>query len=169
MEYEFTQSVKKDDYVAFVVNHMKYSFLKPVNIILFSVSIGYLIISPFLVTSGERDFTFTFVGFGLIILLIGLMMFAKKNAAKQYEKSGGELKMTYQINDDALVYKVAEGDISKLWYEFYSVMETEDYLYIYVNKQRGMVILKNALNSDALDFVKRKLKENLKPRRIKLQ
>lgn len=168
MEYKFTQDISREDYVSFVVNHMKYSFLKPANIVLFTLSIGYLTVSPFLMQVEDRNYTFTFIGIGLIFVLAGLMMFAKRNAGKQYDKTGGEFKMTYEITDDALVYKVAEGDVTKQWYEFYSAMETEDYLYIYVNKQRGMVILKRALSDDMVRFIKEKLADNLKPRRLRL-
>lgn len=168
MDYKFKQEVTKDDYVSFVTNHMKQSFLKPVNIILFTVSIGYLMISPFLMSAESRNYTFTFIGLGLIVLLVGLVIFSKKAAEKQYDKNAGNFDMEYEINDEALVYIVQEGRIDKKWYEFYSVSENQDYLYVYVNKQRGMLIIKRAISSDALQFVKSKLKENLKPKRVKL-
>ena len=62
MEYKFTQKVTKEDYIAFVTNHMKISFLKPVNIVLFVISIGYLMVSPFII--GENDYTFLFLSHG---------------------------------------------------------------------------------------------------------
>ena len=168
MEYKFTQEISREDYVSFVVNHMKYSFLKPFNIILFTVSIGYLMVSPFLMQTGERNYTFTFIGIGLMVVLGALMVFAKRSAGKQYDKTGGEFKMTYEITDDALVYKVAEGDVTKQWNEFYSAMETEDYLYVYVNKQRGMVIVKRSISDAMVRFIKEKLAANLKPKRLRL-
>ena len=168
MEYNFTQDVTKDDYVSFVNNHMKVSFLKPVNIILFTVSIGYLMISPFLMPVAERSYTFTYIGVGLIVLLVGLMLFAKKNAERQYDKSNGDFSMSYEFNDDALVYIVTDGNIEKKWYEFYSVLESEDYLYVYVNKNSGMLIIKRAAPTAAIEFIKEKLVANLKPKRVKL-
>lgn len=169
MNYTFTQKVEKDDYVSFVVNHMKYSFYKPLNIVLFTVSIGYLMVSPFLMPADERNYTFTLIGVGLILLLIALTWFAKRGAEKQYDRGGGAFEMTYEITDESLIYKVDEGEISKNWNEFYSAMETDNYIYIYVNKQRGMVILKKAISGDMMDFIKGKLVENLKPRRLKLK
>ena len=144
MEYKFKQAVSKEDYVSFVINHMKQSFIKPVNIILFTVSIGYLIFSPFLMAPEDRNYTFTFIGLGLMLLLVALVIFSKKAAEKQYDKSAGGFDMEYEVTDDALIYIVADGNISKRWDEFFSVNENEKYLYIYVNK------------------------ENLKPRKVKL-
>lgn len=167
MEYKFKQEVSKEDYVSFVTNHMKQSFLRPVNIILFTISIGYLMVSPFLM-EGERNYTFTFIGLGLILLLGGLVIFSKKAAERQYDKQQGSFDMEYEITDDALVYIIQEGNMAKQWYEFYSVRENEDYLYVYVNKQRGMLIIKRYISAEALAFIKTKLRENLKPNRVKL-
>lgn len=167
MDYRFKQEVTKEDYVSFVTNHMKRSFVKPVNIILFTVSIGYLMVSPFLMPAEERSFTFTFIGIGLLVLLTGLVIFSKKAAEKQYDRSNGGFDMEYEITEDGLVYIVGEGTIEKKWYEFYSVNENEDYLYIYVNKQRGMLIIKRAITEEALQFIKTKLQESLKANRIK--
>ncbi len=168
MEYNFKQEVSKEDYVSFVTNHMKQSFFKPLNVVLFTVSIGYLMISPFLMAADERNYTFTLIGLGLILLLIALTIFGKKAAGRQYDKAMGSFDMEYEVTDEALVYIIEEGNISKKWYEFYSVSENENYLYVYVNKQRGMLIIKRALSQDALNFIKAKLRENLKPKRVKL-
>ena len=168
MEYSFTQEVTKEDYVSFVNNHMKLSFLKPVNILLFVVSIGYLTISPFLMPAGERSYTFSFIGIGILVLLIGMVFYARKNAEKQYDKADNEFKMTYEVNEEGLIYKLTEGNIEKKWHDFYMAMENEKYLYVYVNKNSGMVIVKRAATFEAIDFVKSKLKLHVKPRRLKL-
>ena len=168
MDYRFKQEVSKEDYVSFVTNHMKRSFLKPANIILFTISIGYLMVSPFLMASEDRNYTFTFIGVGLLLLSVALVYFSKKAAEKQYDRSETGFDMEYEINEDGLVYIVQDGRVEKKWYEFYSVNENEDYLYLYVNKQRGMLIIKRFLNQDALNLIKNKLRETLKPRRVKL-
>jgi len=168
MEYTFTQEVTKEDYVSFVNNHMKLSFLKPVNIVLFAVSIGYLTISPFLMPADERSYTFSFIGLGILALLIGMMFYARKNAEKQYDKSENDFTMTYEVNEDGLIYKLNDGNVDKKWYDFYMAMENEKYLYVYVNKNSGMVIVKRAATIEAINFVKAKLKLHVKPKRLKL-
>ena len=169
MEYKFNQNVTKEDYVSFVTNHMKNSFLRPFNVVLFIVSIGYLSISPFLMPADERNFTFTFIGIGIVAVLFGMVLLAKKNAAKQYDKNSGEFKMSYDINDERLVYIVGEGQIERKWNEFYSAVENQDYLYIYVNKNSGMLIVKRDANEPTLAFIREKLRANLKPRRLRLK
>ena len=62
MEYNFTQKWTKEDYVAFAVNHLLQNFLKTRNLILYTISIGYLIITPLLTGRWE----FFYVGIGLI-------------------------------------------------------------------------------------------------------
>ena len=54
MEYNFTQKWTKEDYVAFAVNHLLQNFLKTRNLILYTISIGYLIITPLL--TGRWEF-----------------------------------------------------------------------------------------------------------------
>ena len=169
MDYKFKQAVSREDYVSFVTNHMKRSFLKPFNIILFTASIGYLMVSPFLMAAAERNYTFTFIGLGLLVLLVALAIFSKKAAERQYDRSEGGFDMEYEITDKALVYIVQDGNVIKQWYEFYSVSENDNYLYLYVNKQRGMLVIKSALSSDALRFIKDKLREHLKPGRLSLK
>jgi hypothetical protein len=168
MEYSFTQEVTKEDYVSFVNNHMKLSFLKPLNIVLFVVSIGYLTISPFLMPVAERSYTFSFIGLGILALLIAMVMFARKNAEKQYDKSENEFTMTYDVDEEGLVYKLNEGSIEKKWFDFYMALENEKYLYVYVNKNSGMVIVKRAATIEAINFIKTKLKANVKPKKLKL-
>ncbi len=168
MEYKFTQKVTKEDYVSFVTNHMKVSFLKPLNIALFVVSIGYLTVSPFLLPADERNFTFTFIGIGILLLLIVMVWYAKRNAEKQYDKSESEFTMSYEVNEEGLVYIVSEGNIEKKWIEFYSAVENEQYLYIYVNKNSGMVIVKRDVDDAAINFVKEKLRLHVKAKRLKL-
>lgn len=166
MEYTFSQHVTREDYVAFVTNHMKISFFKPFNIVLFVVSIGYLMLSPFILGTGE--FNFLFIGLGLVALLAGMFFYAKRNAKKQYDKNPDSFNMSYEVNDEALVYIFTEQNITKKWIEFYSAAETEEYLYIYVNKNSGLVLVKRDIPNDALNFVKDKIRLHLNAKRIKL-
>ncbi|MCF7926451.1 MAG: YcxB family protein [Candidatus Izimaplasma sp.] len=166
MEYEFNQTVEEEDYVAFVNNHLKSTFFKPFNLVLFIVSIGYLIISPFV--TGEQDFTFLYIGIGIIVLLVGMVIFVRRNAKKQYQKNPGLFRMKYVVDDTYLYYKISEGDIKKEWKDFYSINETENYLYLYLNKNNGVVFVKNQINNDIIRFIKQKAKENITDKRVKL-
>jgi hypothetical protein len=166
MNYEFTQKVSKEDYIAFVTNHIKISFFKLSNILLFTISIGYLMISPFVL--GTDDFTFLFIGLGIILLLGMMMFYVRKNAGKTYDKNPNAFDMTYKITEENLVYIVPEGDITRKWDEFYSINETEGYLYLYVNKNSGLVFVKSQVNREIIDFIIRNASKTMKPKRVKL-
>ena len=74
MEYEFSQKWTKEDYVAFATNHLFLNFLKIQNIVLYSVSIGYLLITPIMTDRWE----FFYVGIGLIVLMGGFFVLARR-------------------------------------------------------------------------------------------
>lgn len=166
MDYEFKQNVTKEDYVAFVTNHIKKSFLKVSNILLFTISIGYLIVSPFILD--EQDFTFLYIGLAIVALLIGMVFFVRRNAGKTYDKNPNAFDMAYRADDEGLTYIVPEGEIQKNWNEFYSVNETEEYLYLYVNKNSGLLFVKSQINQDIVRFIIENATKNMKPKHIKL-
>lgn len=166
MEYEFSQKVSRDDYIAFVTNHIKKSFLKLSNILLFTISIGYLVISPFVL--GEQDFTFMYIGLGIVALLTAMVFYVRKNAGKTYDRNPDAFDMTYRLDEEKLTYIVPEGEIEKPWEEFHSLYETEDYLYLYVNKNSGLVFVKSQVTSEQLAFIIGHGKVNMKPKHIKL-
>jgi hypothetical protein len=167
MEYNFKQHLSKEDYVNFVTAHMKSSMLKPLNIVLFIISVGYLVVSPFILGTG--DFTFLYFGLGIIALLVIMYFYARRNAAKQYEKNSEQFDMTYKVNDEGLNYILPQGSIEKKWIEFFSAFETEEYLFIYLQKNSGMVILKRDVPTDAVEFIKRKLVDHVNSKRLKLK
>lgn len=166
MNYEFKQTVTREDYIAFVTNHIKKSFLKVSNILLFTISIGYLIVSPFILD--EQDFTFLYIGLAIVALLVGMVFFVRRNAGKTFDKNPNAFDMAYKADDAGLTYIVPEGEIQKNWNEFYSIHETEDYLYLYVNKNSGLLFVKSQINHDILQFVTANATKNMKAKHIKL-
>lgn len=167
LEYNFSQHVTKEDYIAFVTNHMKMSFFKPFNIVLFVISVGYLAASPFIL--GTNDYTFLFIGLGIILLLVGMVFYARKNAAKTYDKNSDQFTMSYKVDDEGLTYILGEGQLQKQWMEFYSATENDDYMYVYVNKNSGLVLVKRDVPVDALRFIRSKLTEHVTPaKRVKV-
>ncbi len=166
MEYNFTQTWTKEDYVAFTTNHMMVSVLKPSNIILFSVSIGYLTITPF-VTGG--DFTFFYLGIGIFVLLIGFLLLTRVGAKKAYEKNKDLMTINFRIGDDGITYLNKNGELLKPWNEFYSFKETKDYFYVYFNKNKGMLLAKRDVSNELSKFIIDHVQDHLvNKRKIKL-
>lgn len=165
MNYSFTQNVTKDDYVAFVTNHIFLSFLRPFNLVLFVISVGYLLATPFL-TGG--DFTFFFVGLGIFVFIFLLAMFVRRNAKKTYDRNPDGFTMTYEVDDQSLKYMTREGELVKNWPEFYRVKETNDYLFVYINQHSGLVLVKREIPSDAYRFILQQLEQHVIAKRLKL-
>jgi len=166
MEYRFTQEWTKDDYVAFAMHHMKVSVFKLSNIILFTVSIGYLIITP-LVTGGEL--TYFYLGIGVFLFLGAFLAFTKIGAARAYEKNKELMKISFLLNGEGLTYLNNNGELLKPWNEFYSFSETKEYFFMYFSKHKGMLLAKRELSDELQKFVITSIKSHLvDQRKVKL-
>ncbi|MCK5388351.1 MAG: YcxB family protein [Candidatus Izimaplasma sp.] len=166
MEYKFTQEWTKEDYIAFAMNHMKVSVFKPSNIILFTISIGYLTITP-LVTGG--DYTFFYLGLGVIIFLGAFLLFTRVGAGRAYEKNKDLMKINFLINENGLTYLNSNGELLKPWNEFYSFKETKDYFFMHFSKYKGMLLAKRELSDELQKYIIKNVTEHLvNKKKIKL-
>lgn len=162
MEYKFAQTWTQEDYVAFATNHMLTSVFKLSNIILFTASIGYLVITP-LVTGG--DFTFFFLGIGVLVFLVAFMLFTRYGAKRAYEKNKDLMTINFLINDEGLTYLNSNGELLMPWNEFYSFKETKDYYYMYFSKHKGMLLAKRELDTNLQRFIVSNVVEHLVDKR----
>ena len=161
MEFRFTQTWTKDDYVAFATNHMIASVFKLSNLILFSVSIGYLLIYPFF----TGDFRFFFMGLSIFFFLAAFLLFTRVGARRSYEKNKDLMTISFVINDEGLTYLNKEGELLKPWNEFYSFKETEKYFFIYFSKNKGMLLAKRDFDESLKRFIIEKIQEHLVDKR----
>jgi len=165
MEYEFTQKWTKEDYVAFATNHLLLNFLKTKNLILYTVSIGYLFMTPLLIGRWE----FFFLGIGLIVLFVGYLFVAKRSAAKGYERNKDSLSIKFILNESGLIYETPDGTITENWAQFVNVKETELYFFMYFAANKGFLIAKRDLSEDMNRMIRRGLIEHVvNQKRIKL-
>lgn len=165
MEYKFEQKWTKEDYVSFAVNHLLQNFLRTRNLILYTVSIGYLIITPLLTDRWE----FFYVGIGLILLFIGYILLAKRSAAKGYERNKDSLSIQFTINETCLMYETGEGTITENWENFTYVKETDKYFFMYFSAHKGFLLAKRDLSEDLIKMIRRGLIEHVvNQKRIKL-
>ena len=165
MEYKFSQKWTEEDYVTFAMNHLLLSFFKKQNIILYTLSIGYLLLTPVLTDRWE----FFFVGVGLLLLLGGYLIMARRAAVKGYQRNKDSLSIDFTLNDKGLIYKTADGEITDTWEQFYSVKETEKYFFMYFAAQKGFVVAKRDLTEEMILFIRKNLLEHVvNQKRIKL-
>jgi hypothetical protein len=165
MEYEFTQKWTKEDYVAFATNHLLLNFLKTKNIILYTVSIGYLLMTPLIIERWE----FFYVGIGLVVLFTGYLFMARKSAGKGYEKNKESLGIKFTLNDSGLIYETPEGIVTENWNQFINVKETEKHFFMYFAANKGFLIAKRDLSEDMNRMIRRGLREHVvNQKKIKL-
>lgn len=167
MEYKFKQELTREDYMAFVSNHLRQGLLRPFNVALFIVCIGYLLISPFL-PGNEGNFMFMYIALGLVAILVLMVFFSKRSAGKRYESVKDEFKVNFTVTEERLLYELNDGRLlDKGWNEFYSCYERGDYLYLYLNKNSGLVIVLRNLDASIIAFVKQQLTQNLNPKKVR--
>ena len=157
MEYQFTQKWTKEDYVAFATNHLLLNFLKIQNIILYSVSITYLLITPLL----TGNWAFHFVGLGLIAILGGYVLMARRSAEKGYERNKESLSIDFILNDTGLIYETKDGKVTENWEQFSSVKETEKYFFMYFAANKGFLLAKRDLNDEMILFIRNNLLQHV--------
>lgn len=165
MEFEVKQELNEKDYMAYVTNQLMSYFLRPINIGLYVVILGYM--GYMLITTKEWIIILMVVAIlGLNLLLI----FYTRNKAKKFFKKNQDLiRMEFIFKEDMLIYKNVDGDLEKHWYEFTSARESEEYIYLSVNKQSGLIVVKRFLNSDALSFLYSRINTHMNPKRVKLK
>ena len=165
MEYEFLQKWTKEDYVAFATNHLLLNFLKTKNIILYTVSIGYLLITPLFVERWE----FFYVGIGLIVLFFGYLLMARKSAGKGFEKNKDSNGIKFTLTESGLIYETPDGIVTENWNQFINVKETEKHFFMYFAANKGFLIAKRDLSEDMNRMIRRGLREHVvNQKKIKL-
>jgi hypothetical protein len=164
MNYEVNQTLTREDYMAYVTNQLYNYFFRPFNLIIFGVIIIYLLIVPIF----TENYGFMLIAVGAIALNALLIFYTRSRAKKFYDKNQDLIKMELLIEENELVYKNTDGNLTKKWFEFESVKETEEYFFLNVNRQSGLIIVKRELSPEGSAFLVEKLKASIKPKKLKL-
>lgn len=165
MEYEVTQELNEKDYMAYVTNQLMSYFLRPINVIMYVVILSYM--GYVLVTT--QNYVILLMILAIVVLNLILIFFTRGRAKKFFKQNQELIRMQLTFKDDILVYRNSDGDLEKFWYEFIGARESDDYIYLSVNKQSGLIIVKRFLSSDALNYLYGRLKEHVNPKKIKLK
>ncbi len=169
MEYKFKQELTREDYMAFVTNHLRQGLLKPFNVVLFILCIGYLLASPFL-PGNEGNYNFMLIALGLVVVLVLMVFFSRRSAGKRYESIKDEFNVEFTVNEEKLLYQLKDDRfLEKPWNEFHSAYERGDYLYLYVHKNSGLVCVTRNLSPDIVRFIRKQITDHMNPKKVKLQ
>lgn len=162
MEFKFNQELTREDYVEFVFTHMISNMFQPYKRVGLFISVIYLVISPLFM----ETFIFTFIGLGIILFIVGLSIFLRRNAGKYFDNNPDQFKMTYTLDETKFHYQNNDIIVEKMWSEFYSARESENILYVYVDKLRGIAVKKSDAGEEAINFIKKQLTENITKKRL---
>lgn len=159
--FENTTTYTPDVYAEFVRFHNQKYSLKYNLYTLFMV----FIISFCLVLQFSNNNILLGIGFVLFMIIFLLWriyhpsFFVKKEANSDKVKK--HLKNTYYFYDKYMQIKNVNDNVKLRYYKLYKVFETENYFYLYVNKNYSFVLDKNGFTvgnaGNFYEFIKKKL------------
>ena len=93
----------------------------------------------------------------------------RRRAKKFYSQNENLIAMELEFKEEHLIYKNTEGELTKFWYEFTAAKETDKHIYLSLKGQGGLIVIKQAAGSDAVNFLRQQIKKNVPAKKVKLQ
>lgn len=164
MKYKFKMNVSEEDFSEFYKNFIFRSILKTSNIILYSIFLLFLLVSP--IVSGDYGYLIYFFVF---ILIIGLLfLYMRRQGKRLYKNNPDAFNMSYTLTEKDITFQTEEGSSTKFWSEFFSIVEVEGYYFLYLKNKRGLIFVKNQMEEDAISYLVENSTKNMKEKNIKL-
>jgi hypothetical protein len=160
--YSFKQEVSLKDFQVFYNMHLKRIFFRPMNIIIALVFFVFLLSGPLF---GNPETLIYAIVFVLIVAL--LFWWMPKNGEKLYSKDPDSFTMDYTLSESNITFQSKDGKSTKLWSEFYSMVETKDFVFIYLKNKRGLIFKKETLGEEATAFLIQKAESVMAKQNIK--
>ncbi len=159
--FENTTTYTPNVYAEFVKFHnQKYNLKYHLYTLFMVFLIAFCIVVQF--SYGNILLGIGFVLFMLIFLVWRVYhpsFFVKKEANSDKVKK--HLKNTYYFYDQYMQIKNANDNVKLSYYKLYKVFETENYFYLYINKNYSFVLAKDGFTTGNVDdfykFIKKKI------------
>lgn len=165
MEYEVKQKLSFEDYMAYVNNQLISYFFRPLNIVMYGLIVAYALYA--IIIEGSLFVLAILVGLGALNYL--MILTTRRRAKKFYNENENMIAMELVFKEDQLVYKNADGELSKFWYEFTAAKETEKHIFLSLKGSGGLIFVKDAAAPEAVAFLKERMKKFMNPKKVKLQ
>jgi len=149
-------------------------FRKSFSVYLLIIAIGlsiYFAVNATINFQGEESMTNLYIAWGFSALVIGMIpafTIGRINSIIRYNrKERGDRLEIIDITKAKIVRFVdgIEGKVILGWEDFESVYETKDCFYMYIDKERGLVIDKNDIVEGSPEMLRKLAQNNLKPNR----
>ena len=159
--FKNTTTYTTDVYKEFVNFHnKKYNFRYHLYTLFILILIAFCIVLQFKYQNFLLGTLFVFV---MIIFLTWRVFhptfFVKKEAKS--DKVQKQMKNTYSFYDKYMTIKNSRDNIKLNYYKLYKIFETENYFYLYINKNYSFVLSKDTFSvgdpNDFYKFMKKKL------------
>jgi hypothetical protein len=157
MEYKFKQVVSKEDYLAFYKYHLLKKFYDPIKLAMGVVFFLILLSGIFF-----DQMVMFYTGIGLLVFVIFVYLRISFAGGKIYDMDPESFNYDYVINEVTCSFSTKDGKSSKMWSEFVTKYENEEYLYIFTKKNRGLMFVKKSLEPEILEFINGKVSEKKK-------
>lgn len=159
--FENTTTYTTDVYKEFVEFHnKKYNFQYHLYTLFILFLIVFCMVSQFLYSNIYLGIFFIFALFAFLLWRIFHPSFFVKKEAKS-DKIQKQLKNTYSFYNNYMEIKNNKGLIKLKYYKLYRIFETENYFYLYINKNYSFLLSKDGFtignSKEFYNFLRRKL------------
>lgn len=159
--FENTTTYNSKIYAEFVKFHnQKYNLKYNLYTLFMLILIAFCIVSQFLHGNIHLGILFVIIMFSFLIFRVfHPYFFVKKEANSNKVKK--QLTNKYSFYDNYMEIKNLTGKVKIKYYKLYKIFETEDYFYLYINKNYSYVLSKSNFSigtaEDFYKFMKKKL------------
>jgi len=155
MEFNFTQEVTKEEYLAFYRYHILKKFYSPVKIIAVVFFFLILFSGPF-----YGQWTMLYAGLALLAFIVFMIFKIKNTGGKIYDQDPESFQYEYVLTDVTCSFSTKDGKSTKMWSEFVFLFEDEQYVFIYTKQNRGLMFVKEKMEEEVVAFIKQKVESN---------
>ena len=155
--YDFKQKVSKEDYLEFYKFHVRKNLYSPLKLVFAAVFLLTLYSGPL-----YGQWNMLYIGIGLTVLLGVLYLRVSTSGAKIYDQDPETFNYQYKFDNVTVSFSTKDGKSSKMWTEFVDIHETDNYVYIFMKSNKGLMFVKSQAPEGAIDFIKTKVKPKAK-------
>lgn len=157
MEFKFKQKISKEEYLVFYKFNATKNLYTPTKILVGSVFLLTLYSGFFFNNSGLG-----FVGVALTVLFVAAYFRVMTSGGKIYEMDPETFHYTYDINDVTVSFSTKDGKSSKMWSEFKDRYEDDEFLFVFMKNNKGLMFVKSKMPAGLLSFIQQKVPKERK-------
>jgi low affinity Fe/Cu permease len=161
MEYKFNQKLTEEDFLVFYRLYFKKTFMRPLNVVIVTIFFIVLLMGPFFGSPQTA-----YYAIGLAVFLVAMYFYMGNQGKKLYNRDPESFKMDYVVNEDTITFSSEHGSSSKMWSEFARLHEVEEFVFIYLKNNRGLIFKRAYVGNEAFNFIIDRASRDIKQKNI---